>query len=200
MDDQNVVPKQAKPCSSCRSSSSPSARSTSWAASRQFLARAPEISVRRALGASRADIFLQHIVECEVIGGDRRRARLLLSLAGLAASTPGSSPRDAVGLLPARPADGASRPSLSLAPASPRGSIRRADVPHRTRNPPESHSERRTAMEFGPILRAIRRKQGPLRPDRRGSRPNARGRGELRPLIREARREMAIPSGSTTRT
>ena len=34
----------------------------------KFLARAPEISVRRALGASRAQIFLQHIVECEVVG------------------------------------------------------------------------------------------------------------------------------------
>ena len=34
----------------------------------KFLARAPEISVRRALGASRAQIFLQHIVECELVG------------------------------------------------------------------------------------------------------------------------------------
>ena len=34
----------------------------------KFLARAPEVSVRRALGASRAQIFLQHIVECEVVG------------------------------------------------------------------------------------------------------------------------------------
>jgi len=38
----------------------------------KFLARAGEVGVRRALGASRLDIFLQHIVECEliaVIGG-----------------------------------------------------------------------------------------------------------------------------------
>ena len=34
----------------------------------KFLARAPEVGVRRALGASRLDIFLQHIVECELIG------------------------------------------------------------------------------------------------------------------------------------
>jgi len=34
----------------------------------KFLARGPEISVRRALGASRFQVFLQHIIECEVIG------------------------------------------------------------------------------------------------------------------------------------
>src|SRR6185436_2048248 len=34
----------------------------------KFLARAPEVGVRRALGASRLDIFLQHVVECELIG------------------------------------------------------------------------------------------------------------------------------------
>jgi putative ABC transport system permease protein len=34
----------------------------------KFLARAPEIGVRRALGASRLDVFLQHIIECEVLG------------------------------------------------------------------------------------------------------------------------------------
>jgi putative ABC transport system permease protein len=34
----------------------------------KFLARIPEISVRRALGASRFQVFWQHIVECEVIG------------------------------------------------------------------------------------------------------------------------------------
>src|SRR5688572_8866780 len=30
----------------------------------KFLARAPEVSVRRALGASRWSVFLQHIIEC----------------------------------------------------------------------------------------------------------------------------------------
>jgi putative ABC transport system permease protein len=34
----------------------------------KFLARVPEVSVRRALGASRAQIFWQHVVECELIG------------------------------------------------------------------------------------------------------------------------------------
>jgi putative ABC transport system permease protein len=34
----------------------------------KFLSRAPEVGVRRALGASRASVFLQHIVECEVVG------------------------------------------------------------------------------------------------------------------------------------
>lgn len=34
----------------------------------KFLARANEVGVRRALGASKISVFLQHIVECEVIG------------------------------------------------------------------------------------------------------------------------------------
>jgi putative ABC transport system permease protein len=34
----------------------------------KFLARVPEVSVRRALGASRMQIFWQHVVECELIG------------------------------------------------------------------------------------------------------------------------------------
>ena len=34
----------------------------------KFLARAPEVSVRRALGASRWSVFLQHIIECELVG------------------------------------------------------------------------------------------------------------------------------------
>ena len=34
----------------------------------KFLARAPEVGVRRALGASRRSVFVQHIVECEVVG------------------------------------------------------------------------------------------------------------------------------------
>jgi len=34
----------------------------------KFLTRAPEVGVRRALGASRASVFLQHIVECELVG------------------------------------------------------------------------------------------------------------------------------------
>ncbi|MEZ5333426.1 MAG: ABC transporter permease [Thermoanaerobaculia bacterium] len=34
----------------------------------KFLARAPEVGVRRALGASRSSVFVQHIVECELLG------------------------------------------------------------------------------------------------------------------------------------
>jgi putative ABC transport system permease protein len=34
----------------------------------KFLSRAPEIGVRRALGASRRSVFIQHIVECELVG------------------------------------------------------------------------------------------------------------------------------------
>lgn len=34
----------------------------------KFLARAPEVGVRRALGASRTTVFLQHIIECELVG------------------------------------------------------------------------------------------------------------------------------------
>jgi putative ABC transport system permease protein len=34
----------------------------------KFLARAPEVGVRRALGASRASVFVQHLVECELLG------------------------------------------------------------------------------------------------------------------------------------
>lgn len=34
----------------------------------KFLARIPEVSVRRALGASRLQVFWQHVVECELVG------------------------------------------------------------------------------------------------------------------------------------
>ena len=34
----------------------------------KFLARAPEVGVRRALGASRRSVFTQHIVQCEMVG------------------------------------------------------------------------------------------------------------------------------------
>jgi putative ABC transport system permease protein len=34
----------------------------------KFLARVPEVSVRRALGASRWQVFLQHVIECELVG------------------------------------------------------------------------------------------------------------------------------------
>ncbi len=34
----------------------------------KFLARAPEVSVRRAMGASKVSVFVQHVVECELVG------------------------------------------------------------------------------------------------------------------------------------
>jgi putative ABC transport system permease protein len=49
----------------------------------KFLARSSEVGVRRALGASRADIFLQHVVECELIGIVGGVIGLLLSLGAL---------------------------------------------------------------------------------------------------------------------
>jgi putative ABC transport system permease protein len=49
----------------------------------KFLARSSEVGVRRALGASRADIFLQHVVECELIGVVGGAIGLLLSLGAL---------------------------------------------------------------------------------------------------------------------
>ena len=46
----------------------------------KFLARAPEVSVRRALGASRIDVFLQHIFECELVGIAGGAIGMLLSV------------------------------------------------------------------------------------------------------------------------
>jgi putative ABC transport system permease protein len=50
----------------------------------KFLARAPEIGVRRALGASRKQVFLQHVVECELVGVLGGALGILLSLASVA--------------------------------------------------------------------------------------------------------------------
>lgn len=49
----------------------------------KFIARAPEVGVRRALGASRKQIFLQHLIECEVIGVLGGVLGLALTLLGL---------------------------------------------------------------------------------------------------------------------
>jgi len=49
----------------------------------KFLARAPEIGVRRAMGARRLDVFFQHIVECEVIALAGGAAGLALSFGGV---------------------------------------------------------------------------------------------------------------------
>jgi len=48
----------------------------------KFIGRAPEVGVRRALGASRKAIFVQHVLECELIG-------IVGGLAGLGLSTVG---------------------------------------------------------------------------------------------------------------
>ena len=49
----------------------------------KFLARAPEIGVRRALGASRRWVFVQHLIECEMIGVVGGLIGLVLSVGGL---------------------------------------------------------------------------------------------------------------------
>jgi len=49
----------------------------------KFLARVPEVSVRRALGASKVQVFWQHVVECEVIGIIGGALGMLLSVAML---------------------------------------------------------------------------------------------------------------------
>lgn len=50
----------------------------------KFLARANEVGVRRALGATRGDIFLQYIIECELVGILGGIIGLLLSIGGIA--------------------------------------------------------------------------------------------------------------------
>lgn len=49
----------------------------------KFLARAPEIGVRRAMGARRLDVFVQHIVECELVALVGGAIGLALSFGGL---------------------------------------------------------------------------------------------------------------------
>jgi putative ABC transport system permease protein len=49
----------------------------------KFLSRAPEVGVRRALGASRMSVFIQHLLECEIIALVGGGVGLLLSMLGL---------------------------------------------------------------------------------------------------------------------
>ncbi|HEY2932271.1 MAG TPA: FtsX-like permease family protein [Acidobacteriota bacterium] len=49
----------------------------------KFLGRAPEVGVRRALGASKWSIFVQHIIECELVGVLGGVLGVLLSIGGL---------------------------------------------------------------------------------------------------------------------
>jgi putative ABC transport system permease protein len=50
----------------------------------KFLARLPEVSVRRALGATKLDVFAQHVVECELVGLAGGAIGLLLSFGVIA--------------------------------------------------------------------------------------------------------------------
>ncbi len=50
----------------------------------KFLARSHEVGVRRALGATRLDVFLQHVVECELVALLGGAAGVLVALAALA--------------------------------------------------------------------------------------------------------------------
>ena len=49
----------------------------------KFLARAPEVGLRRALGASRRWVFAQHLLECELIGIIGCALGLVATLGGL---------------------------------------------------------------------------------------------------------------------
>jgi putative ABC transport system permease protein len=49
----------------------------------KFLARAPEVSVRRALGATRINVFLQHITECELVALAGGVLGMLLSIGAM---------------------------------------------------------------------------------------------------------------------
>lgn len=51
----------------------------------KFLARLPEVGIRRALGASRVRIFTQHIVECETVALIGGLLGIVTSIGGLAA-------------------------------------------------------------------------------------------------------------------
>jgi len=50
----------------------------------KFLARAAEIGVRRAMGARRLDVFMQHLLECELIGLAGGAIGLALSFGAIA--------------------------------------------------------------------------------------------------------------------
>jgi putative ABC transport system permease protein len=51
----------------------------------KFLARGAEIGVRRAMGARRLDVFVQHILECELVALAGGAVGLLLAVGGVAA-------------------------------------------------------------------------------------------------------------------
>ena len=49
----------------------------------KFLRRAPEVGVRRALGASKAQVFLQHLIEVGLLGFSGGLLGILLAQLGL---------------------------------------------------------------------------------------------------------------------
>ncbi len=55
----------------------------------KFLARAPVVGIRRALGASRSAIFIQHLIECELVGLIGGGLGLLMSAGVLAVMNKG---------------------------------------------------------------------------------------------------------------
>ncbi|HEX7708676.1 MAG TPA: ABC transporter permease [Thermoanaerobaculia bacterium] len=64
----------------------------------KFLSRIPEVSVRRALGASKAQIFWQHVIECELIGLIGGAAGIILSIGVLSVLGRFMDNGDALGL------------------------------------------------------------------------------------------------------
>ena len=66
----------------------------------KFLSRIPEVSVRRALGASRLRVFWQHIVECEVVGVLGGLIGMLLSIGTLKLLGKALPNGEAIGLSP----------------------------------------------------------------------------------------------------
>jgi putative ABC transport system permease protein len=96
----------------------------------KFLARAPEVGVRRALGASKTSVFVQHLVECELIG-------LLGGVAGIGLSAVALELIN--GLFEGGCSPASTRPGASAG----------------LRPPTTSSSSRGTAMHIGPIFRAL---------------------------------------------
>ena len=124
----------------------------------KFLARAGEVGVRRALGASRADIFLQHVVECELVALVGGAIGLLLSLGALAAMNAWlKTTRRAETSSTSTPRWSCCRSACRSPPGSPPGSTRPGGPAASLRPSIWSEQLKEAPMEFGPILRSMRR-------------------------------------------
>jgi hypothetical protein len=115
----------------------------------KFLARIPEVSVRRALGASRAQIFWQHVIEVELVGIAGGVVGILLSTAILRLLGPFHGQRRRA------------PPGLRDAPRRVLPLRRRR--PHRRRLSrmarvlgAAGHAAQGAVMNVGPILRSMR--------------------------------------------